>query len=204
MQRQKQHFYQESQNDGNQKQRENYSFHNMRWKSSEKPERHEERTVTKQQNNPETKWHEYKDAQKWDRLSCRDNTTVRGEGLLHVWDQVSWLHLFSQVTWSSSGLDKTAGHPPRGKRFYLSMMACVTNHTVHTCTHTHTHLSLPSSCGSIAVTAGKSSRSTKQCHFQLSGGLKADSPGNDAAGRKSAPVSRHGSHAATRLWIKRQ
>lgn len=161
----------------------------MRWKSSEKPERHEERTITKQS---------------WDKVTWIQRRTKMRQTILHVWDQVSWLHLFSQVTWSSSGLDKTAGRPPQGKRFYLSMMACVTNHTVHTCTHTHTHLSLPSSCGSIAVTAGKSSQSTKQCHFQLSGGLKADSPGNDAAGRKSAPVSRHGSHAATRLWIKRQ
>lgn len=76
---------------------------------------------------------------------------------------------------------------------------CDQPHCTHMHAHTHTYLSLPSSCGSIAVTAGKSSQSTKQCHFQLSGGLKSDSPGNDAAGRKSAPVSRHGSHAATRL-----
>lgn len=200
---QKQHFYQESQNDGNQKQRENYSFQNIRWKSSDKPERHKERTTTKLQNNPETKWHEYKDAQKWDRLPCRD-TTVRGEGLLHVWDEVSWLHLLQSghMIFLRAGQNSTSSTT---RQTFLPQYVgmCDQSHCTHT-VHTHSHFSLPSFCGSIAVTAGKSSRSRKHRHFQLSGGLKAGRPGNDAAGRKSTPVSRHGSHAATPLWSERQ
>lgn len=202
MQRQKQHFYQESQNDGNQKQRENYSFHNMRWKSSEKPERHEERTVTKQS---------------WDKVTWIQRRTKMRQTILQrqhysegggAFTCVRPGELTSPIQ-SGHMIFLRAGQNSRSSTTRQTFLPqydgmCDQPHCTHMHAHTHTHLSLPSSCGSIAVTAGKSSQSTKQCHFQLSGGLKADSPGNDAAGRKSAPVSRHGSHAATRLWIKRQ
>lgn len=73
--------------------------------------------------------------------------------------------------------------------------------------HTHDNPLLLALCLHLAVdlhaeiTVGpvKSSQRRKRRHFQLNGGLKADRPGNSSAGRKSAPVSRHGSHAGTSL-----
>lgn len=101
---QKQHFYQESQNDGNQKQRENYSFQNIRWKSSDKPERHKERTTTKLQNNPETKWHEYKGAFTCVRRGeLTSPASVRSHDLPQGWTKQHVFHhkanVFTSVCW---------------------------------------------------------------------------------------------------------